>query len=144
MENFYSIYDETYLNLLPSELKALLFKYIYGPFYIRHLVGSRLNSLITLHIPILNRSEVFVNLPFQNKTDLKFLDDIPVPIPKHYQYANNIGGFSIANQLIYVGNNAYIILAGNDANIFLLKLKQLYHDLITLPYDELYLRYFYY
>lgn len=142
MENFYSIYGETYLSLLPMELKELLFKYIYGPFYIEVFVGSRLNLSLKLHIPVLTNSEVVELLPINDKDDLNIYNNISISIKHRFEKLGH--KIWLDNGRIQIGTGPTIQLKGNDANIFLLKLKQLYQDLTTLPYDELYLCYFYY
>lgn len=140
----FSIYYNSYLDLLPKELKILLFNYIYGQFYLTALntYGSQFRIILT--VPILNHSELDAVLPIETISDLAQFNALPIPIPQNLELTKKTkdNRLYIKSRTIYI--DGFVILHGIDADDFIMKLKKMYNHLIKISPGQLSLQIFYY
>lgn len=126
MEVVFNDYNDTYINLLPRELKAILAKYVYGTILIRLITYSEKIISILIIGFVTEKSRILAELTMKNIIELEQYVNIPLPIDKQYAQPMN-SNIEIYKDEIDVGTNPVLVIEGHDMTIFMLKLRQLYN-----------------
>lgn len=134
MDNVFIEYSDTYIRLLPKELKDMLRSYVYGKFIIRLIYNPNGNQLMMkVYATITEKSYTWARIPME-LFNLRRYSKIKLPMnltdDSYILKSDNRLAFEIRNDnSITIGEGPQIIFGGQDFYAFMAKLKQMYNDI---------------
>ena len=133
MDYVFDNYTNTYIKLLPKELKDMLRFYVYGRFIVRLIYDPKTSPLnVRVYAVITEKSYTVASIPMEFSDLLKYSK---IKLPMHltsmnYALRSDTKFFRINNDnSIIIGEDPQIVIDGQDFYTFMAKLRQMYNDI---------------